>query len=131
MSQRDVSFVLLYLLSADPAKAACAEKIVRSGGIISVQALNDIANVVRRKLSMPRPEVNEVLALIRSICPCEPLTVEVHDRGRLVAERHGVNIYDAMIVVAALVSQCDTLYSEDMQHGLLIDGQLRIRDPFC
>lgn len=90
MSQRDVSFVLLYPLSADPAKAACAEKIVRSGCIISVQVLNDMANVMRRKLSMPWPEVNEVLALIRSIGACEPLTVEVHDRGRLIAERYGL-----------------------------------------
>lgn len=62
--------------------------------------------------------------------PAEPLTIEIHDRGRLVAERYGLNVYDAMIVAAALITGCETLYSEDMQDGLLIDHQLRICNRF-
>ena len=103
---------------------------MHGGGTISVQVLNEMANVMRRKLSMPWSEVDEVLTLIRSMCAPEPLTVEIHDRGRLVAERYGLSVYDGMIVAAALVSQCDILYTEDMQHGLVIDGQLRIQNPF-
>jgi predicted nucleic acid-binding protein len=38
-------------------------------------------------------------------------------------------VYDAMIVAAALLGGCRTLYSEDMQHGLLIDHQLHICNP--
>ena len=75
-------------------------------------------------------EINEMLALIRPICPTEPLTIETHDRGRLVAERYGLSVYDAMIVAAALLAGCKTLYSEDMQDGLLIDHQLHICNPF-
>ena len=122
--------ILLYLLSADTDKADCAETILRAGGLISVQVLNEMANVARRKLAMSWMDINEVLTLIRSICPTEPLTVETHDRGRLVAERYGLSVYDAMIVAAALLGGCETLYSEDMQDGLLIDNQLRIRNPF-
>ena len=124
------SNILLYLLSADADKADRAEAIVRSRGLVSVQVLNEIANVARRKLGMPWEEINEVLALIRSICPTEPLTIETHDRGRLVAERYGLSVYDAMIVAAALLAGCETLYSEDLQNGLLIDRQLNIRNPF-
>jgi len=98
--------------------------------LISVQVLNEMANVARRKLGMSWPEVNEVLGLIRALCPTAPLTIETHDRGRLVAERYGLNVYDAMIVAAALLGGCETLYSEDMQNGLLIDSQLRICNPF-
>jgi predicted nucleic acid-binding protein len=75
-------------------------------------------------------EINQVLALIQSICPTEPLTIETHDRGRLVAERYGISVYDAMIVAAALLAGCKTLYSEDMQDGLLIEHQLHICNPF-
>lgn len=125
------SNVLLYLLSADPGKADRAEHLVGMGGLISVQVLNEIANVARRKLAMPWTEINEVLALIRSLCPAEPLTVETHDRGRLIAERYGLSVYDAMIAAAALLAGCDTLYSEDMHDGLLIDQQLRVRNPFA
>jgi predicted nucleic acid-binding protein len=122
--------ILLYLLSADADKANRAEAIVRAGGLISVQVLNEIANVARRKLTMPWVEINEVLTLIRSICPVGPLTIETHDRGRLVAERYGLSVYDAMIVAAALLAGCKILYSEDMQDGLLIDRRLHIRNPF-
>lgn len=124
------SNILLYLLSADADKANRAEEIVRAGGLISVQVLNEITNVARRKLAMSWVEINEVLALIRSICPTDPLTIETHDRGRLIAERYGLSVYDAMIVAAALLAGCKTLYSEDMQDGLVIDQQLHICNPF-
>jgi predicted nucleic acid-binding protein len=93
--------------------------------------LNEIANVALRKLAMPWAEINEVLALIRSMRPAEPLTIETHDRGRLVSERYGLSVYDAMIVAAALLADCETLYSEDMQDGLLVECQLRICNPFA
>jgi len=124
------SNVLIYLLSANVNKANQAEAVVRAGGRISVQVLNEIANVALRKLGMPWTEINEVLALIRSICPLEPLAIETHDRGKLVSERYGLSVYDAMIVAAALLAGCETLYSEDMQDDLLIERQLRICNPF-
>jgi len=124
------SNVLLYLLSTDTDKADRAEEIVQTGGLISVQVLNEITNVARRKLTMPWVEINEILALIRLVCPTEPLTIETHDKGKLVAERYGLSVYDAMIVAAALLAGCETLYSEDMQDGQLIDQQLRICNPF-
>ena len=124
------SNVLLYLLSTDTDKADRAEEIVQTGGLISVQVLNEITNVARRKLTMPWIEINEILALIRLVCPTEPLTIETHDKGKLVAERYGLSVYDAMIVAAALLAGCETLYSEDMQDGQLIDQQLRICNPF-
>jgi predicted nucleic acid-binding protein len=122
--------ILLYLLSEDSNKADRAETIVRAGGTISVQVLNELVNVTHRKLAMSWMEINEFLSLIRSLCPIEPLTIETHDMGKLIAERYKLSVYDAMIVAAALLGGCETLYSEDMQDGLLIDNQLRICNPF-
>lgn len=124
------SNVLIYLLSADAGKADRAEIVLRKGGLISVQVLNEIANVALRKLGMSWEEIHEVLSLIRMLCPTDPLTVETHDKGLFLAERYGLSVYDAMIVAAALIGKCKTLYSEDMQDGLLIDNQLRICNPF-
>nr|WKF56041.1 tRNA(fMet)-specific endonuclease VapC [Paraburkholderia busanensis] len=125
------TYVLLYLLSADSEKADQAEATVRAGGRISVQVLNEIANVARRELRMSWADIDEVLSLIRSLCPTDPLTVEIHVRGKQVAERYGLSVYDSMIVAAALVAGCETLYSEDMQDGLVIDRQVQIRNPFA
>ena len=64
------------------------------------------------------------------MCPVEDLTLQTHDVGGALAERYGFSIYDAMIVASALVAGCTTLWSEDMQDGLLVEGQLRIVNPF-
>jgi predicted nucleic acid-binding protein len=122
--------ILLYLLSADTDKANQTETILQTGGSISVQVLNELTQVARRKLAMSWLEIEEVIMLIRSICHTLPFTIETHDRGRQVAERYKLNVYDAMIVASALLGDCETLYTEDMQHGLLIDDQLRICNPF-
>ena len=92
--------------------------------------MNEIANVTRRKLGMSWNETNDVLDAVRAVCMTEPLTVETHDAGRRISERYGLSVYDAMIAAAALLAGCDVLYSEDMHAGLLVDGRLRIVNPF-
>ena len=59
--------VLLYVASGDPAKARRAEALIGGGGRISVQVLNEIANVARRKMGMSWPETYSFLATIRRI----------------------------------------------------------------
>jgi predicted nucleic acid-binding protein len=122
--------VLIYLLSADPKKADLAEAVVRTGSLVSVQVLNEMTNIMRRKLAMSWEEINEVITIIRSICTIEPLTIDTHDRGRLIAKRYGFSVYDSMIVASALLAGCKTLYSEDLQHGQLLEQQLRVSNPF-
>ena len=122
--------ILLYLLSGDPEKANRAETLLAKGGIISVQVLNEFAAVASRKLGLSYPEIREILQTVREVCTVNPLTLEIHDRGLYVAERYGFSLYDALIVAAALLAQCGTLYSEDLQDGQMIDGQLIIRNPF-
>ena len=123
--------VLLYLLSADESKSGRAEEELGAGGIISVQVLNEFASVASRKLKMSLAEIREVLAAIRAVCQVVPINEETHDKGLEVADKYGLSVYDAMIVASALLSGCDTVLSEDMQDGQILDGVLRIRNPFC
>ncbi|HZX70113.1 MAG TPA: PIN domain-containing protein [Rhodanobacter sp.] len=124
------SNVALYLLSGDDAKAGRAEAVLATGGVISVQVLNEVTNVARRKLGMSWAETDEILAGLRAACSVESLTTQTHATGRRLAERYGLSVHDAMIAAAALLAGCVRLYSEDMQHGLLIDRRLRICNPF-
>jgi len=123
--------VLLHLLSADTAKADCAEAVVAAGGTISVQVLNEFASVATRKLGMTVTEIRDVLTPIRALCPVEPLTTATHDEALKLMERHSFSLYDAMIVAAAALANCDRLYSEDMHPGQIINGQLTIQNPFA
>jgi predicted nucleic acid-binding protein len=122
--------VVLYLLSADPAKADRAEELLAIGGTISVQVLNEFVAVASRKLRMSWIEIREVLAQVRAVCAVEPVTIETHERALRLAERYGISIYDALIVSAALLANCKTLHSEDLQDGQVIERQLTIRNPF-
>lgn len=122
--------ILLYLLSGDDAKADAAEALIAKGGHLSVQVLNEFASVATRKLNMTHAEVRDVLAPIRAICQVHALTEVTHELGVQVAERYRLSIYDGMIAAAALDAGCTTLFSEDMQDGLLIEPSLRIWNPF-
>lgn len=122
--------VLLYLLSADEAKADRAEAALSGGGVVSVQVLNEFASVTSRKLNMSIAETRESLAVIRAVCRVVPVSEETHDKGLEIVERYGLAVYDAMIVAAALLAGCGTLLSEDMQNGQVLDGRLTVRNPF-
>jgi predicted nucleic acid-binding protein len=122
--------VLVYLASGDAGKADRAEQAVAAGGTISVQVLNELASVARRRMRLSWPEVRSLLATLRELLAVEPVTVETHEAGIALAERYGFALYDAMVVASAILSGCDTLWSEDMQDGMVLAGGLRIRNPF-
>jgi predicted nucleic acid-binding protein len=122
--------VLIYLASGDPVKADKAEAMVGGGGAISVQVLNELANVGRRKMLMSWQHTHAFLSLLRGLLTVHPVTAETHETGLGLAERYNLPIYDAVIAAAALQAECDTLWSEDMRHGMALDGRLRIVNPF-
>jgi predicted nucleic acid-binding protein len=122
--------VLLYLLSGDSRKADRVEQLLADKGTISVQVLNEFAAVALRKLRMQLEDIREILNTVRAVCRVEAVTVDTHDRGLAVNERYGFSLYDSMIVSCALIAGSEVLYSEDLQDGQLIDGRLRVKNPF-
>jgi predicted nucleic acid-binding protein len=123
--------ILIYAIARDDVRTSVAEELLAEGGLLSVQVLNEFVAVARRKLSMGWDEIKEALEAIRALCgPPTALTVDTHDQALRIAERYGFQIYDSLIVAAALEAGCTTLYSEDMQDGQSIDT-LTIRNPFA
>lgn len=124
------SSVLLYLLAGDDDRANTVEELLRAQGHINVQVLNEVAAVAIRKRALTLGEVREFLAGIREFCLAHALTPGVHERGMDIAGRFGFSLYDSMIVAAALEAGCRTLYSEDLQHGQIIEKRLKVVNPF-
>lgn len=122
--------VLIYLASGDAAKADRAEKILGEGGVVSVQVLNEFTHVARRKMRLSWAETRAFLSTVRALLEVRPITIETHETGLALAERYNLSIYDAMIAASALLADCDTLWSEDMQDGMRIGKRLRVRNPF-
>lgn len=122
--------VILYLLDDGP-KAPQAEALIAQGGTISVQVLNEALVNCLRKARMDMAEASEFLHGVRQLCEIRDLSLRTHDVGLALQQRYGFSVYDSMIVAAALIAGCDTLWTEDMHDGLLVEGQLRIRNPFA
>lgn len=123
--------ILLYTLSNEQRKAEIVEALLEEGGFISVQVLNEITAVARRKLKMSWEEISLMLTSIRNLCgPPQPLTVTTHEAAVKIAERYGYRIYDSSILASAIEAGCEVVYSEDMQGGQQIGG-LTITNPFA
>lgn len=124
------SNIAIYGYSNDP-RAARAKQILTTSPVISIQTLNEFTNVARRKLGLGWDKIEDAVEDLLVLCPVIlQLTFDLHVSGRAIAERYKLQFYDALIVAAALEAECDTLYSEDMQHGLVIERRLTIRNPF-
>lgn len=115
----------------DDSRSGRARDLVGKGPYISVQLLNEFANVAGRQFGQPWPEVERALTLIANLATAiRPVDMAAHNMARELLTRYGFSFYDSLIVAVALIDRCDVFYSEDMQDGQLIDGRLTIRNPF-
>lgn len=128
--------VLIYWLDAGP-RADQVENLLAQDAVISVQVLNEFANVLRKKRQMPLADISELVDTLLQTCDVCDLTVRIHRAALELAARYQLSIYDANIIAAAGESGCALLYSEDMQHGMSIrlpkslgDGALSVKNPF-
>ncbi len=118
------------------AKTTTALRLIEEGlengnAIVSYQVVQEFFNVAFRKFPKPMSafEADEFLNTV-----FRPL-LAVHSSSALfgaalqVYRRHRFSWYDSLIVAAAQQAECAVLYSEDMQHGRVLQG-LRIENPF-
>lgn len=117
-------------------KQRIAQELVKTSlqhgtGIISYQVVQEVLNVLTRKLHVPMDAGDATRYLATTL---EPLwrvqpSAELYHAALTLQARYTFGFYDSLIVAAALSAGCATLYSEDLQHGQRI-GNLTIEDPF-
>ena len=121
--------ILVYAQQTGP-KAVISRDIIAQGGTISVQVLNELTNLLRKKDNRSWRDIELVLDDVdNALDMALPLTAATSRSAFALARDHGFSYYDTLIVAAAIEAGCDTLYSEDLQHGRNIGG-LTIINPF-
>jgi predicted nucleic acid-binding protein len=123
------SNVVLYLFSSDTVKADRAESLLQSGGLISVQVLNEVASVCLRKLKMTWEDVDAVLETLKSTCEVLPVSLASHEKAVGLVERFQISFYDANIAATAILCGADTLFSVDLQNGMSMES-VTVVNPF-
>jgi predicted nucleic acid-binding protein len=121
--------ILVYTTTSDRRQQQAAACLSR-GGVASVQVLNEFVHVARRKLRNDWPQIEFALEQFReSLEEVLPVTLATHDSAVVLARDHGISFYDALIVASAIEAGCDTLFTEDLQHGRRFGG-LAVVNPF-
>lgn len=125
----DTNVLVYAFLSSDP-RHGTARALAAGGGVFSVQVANEFVDVARRKIGWEWDDVVAMLAAFRAwFGTPTALTDETHQAAVDLARRYRLRVYDGLILSAAKQAGCETLYTEDMQHGQTLNGVL-IHNPF-
>jgi predicted nucleic acid-binding protein len=109
--------VVVYAFAKDDAKVAIAEGILKKQPIISVQVLSEFLNVSRDKLGLDITSRHKLATELIAGCNVVSLDAVLVEKARQIEVQAQFSYWDALIVAAALLSGCDTLYTEDLQDG--------------
>src|SRR5436309_2217740 len=95
--------IIIYAFSADDPRSEKAYALLEGGGVISVQVLNELVNVWRRKQWCGWEEIQDGLNVVKVLLGSpQPLTLELHEAAVAIAQEYEFSIYDSLIIAAAL-----------------------------
>jgi len=126
------SNILLYGYSdEDPDKREIAIRLASLPDVcLSSQVVNEVmTNLLRKKLGTEADVRKLVDELYSDYDVLEILQEDIQTASEL-REEYNFSYWDSLIVATALRCNADILYSEDMQDGLRVRNQLKIRNPF-
>jgi predicted nucleic acid-binding protein len=120
-----------FVATQDPAKSEIAKSIIQSNEIIvSVQVINEVSINLIKKAQFDEVRIQRLIASFyarqRVIGNGREALLTASD----VRFRYRLSFWDSLIIASALIGGASTVYSEDMDSGLLVDNHLRIVNPF-
>jgi predicted nucleic acid-binding protein len=129
----DSNVAVYALASDDPLRGPVAQRLLAHKApdwtwVLSTQVLMETYNVLtKKKRAAPAQALNAVRLLSRFevVAPSPLAVLSAIELGG----QHGLNVWDSLIVQAALDSGCERLYSEDFQTGRRF-GALEVVNPF-
>jgi predicted nucleic acid-binding protein len=125
------SNVCIYAFDIDNTKKAKAlDLIISNQATVSTQVLMETANVAAKKLKIKQEEILLSIDYITTFCSLHVIELSTIKLAFQISQKYQYSLYDTLIIASALESNCNILYSEDMQHGHLIDKRLIIVNPF-
>ncbi|MHB9118173.1 MAG: PIN domain-containing protein [Burkholderiales bacterium] len=124
--------IVVYLYSGDePEKRAAALALIEQPHpVISTQVLSELANTLSRKFGLSLEVVAQAVAEVSDACTVVPVMPDTIAQALALAQKYRYAYYDSLILAAALSAGCETLATEDMQHGQVIEGAMTIHCPF-
>ena len=136
----DTNIFVYAFVAGEPRKRAKAVQLIEAGlasglGCISTRVIQEFANVARKKFAQRMTAVDCKTFIEAAMQPMNRVnrtgsSTELIYSALDLQDELKYSFYDCLMLAAALQGDCSTFYSEDLQHGQLVRGTLRITNPF-
>ena len=126
------SNIFLYAIGdKDLGKQKIAQSIItKANACISVQVINEVSINALKKLNFTEPDLRRLLESCYARYSVLNSNLAIFELASNLRDKYNFSYFDSIIVATAIDGKCETLYSEDMQHGLNVMEQVRIVNPF-
>lgn len=124
--------VLVYAhTDIDTVKQSIAQNLILNNeSFISSQVIQELANTLFRKFKHTWKDIEKVVTEAIDNNSLQINSGQTVLKACKIAERYAFSFYDSLIIAAAIECECTVLYSEDMNHGQIIEEKLKIINPF-
>lgn len=120
-----------FIESGTPEKSGIARRLIQtSDPTVSTQVINEVCVNLLRRANFSEEQIGQLIEAFYEKCQVVELTKTVLLTASRLRQRYPMSFWDSLIVAAALEAGVPVLYSEDMQHGLIVEGQLQIQNLF-
>jgi predicted nucleic acid-binding protein len=127
------SNVVLYALRPDQdhRKSVIASTLIIEPHIISTQVVSETLSTLKRKFKASQDSCRLVFFKLIRQAEVRAIQLSTLALSLDIKSKYGYSQYDSQIIASALEAGCNTLYTEDLQHGQVIEGRLQIVNPFA
>ena len=115
----------------DKRKRQIAKKTIQENDvIISIQVINETCINLLQKTDKTEKEIQALILSFYNKYTVVEIDKSILIKASQLREKYSLSFWDSIIVSTALSSDCEILYSKDMQVGLEVEEKLKIVNPF-
>lgn len=121
-----------FITGGDELKQTRAKTLIQNTPniVMSTQVVNEVSANLIRKAGFTESEIQSLITSFYQQYTIIPFGYEVLISASRIRDRYAISFWDSLLVASALQSEAITIYSEDMHDGLLVEGTLRVINPF-
>lgn len=112
-------------------KSSLAREVIEGQDVfISTQVINEVCVNLIKKAGFGEAQISGLIESFYEEYPVVEIDSTILLAASSLRQKYSFSYWDSLIVASAIESGVEILYSEDLQNGLLVEGRLKIVNPF-
>lgn len=122
--------IYAYSISELNKKNKSIELLNHKNIILSTQVINEFVWIMSRKYNVDLIKLDMIVKTLFDTYRIVLIDKQVIELAIKLSIKYNFSYWDGLILSASLVNECNIIYTEDLQHGQIIDKNLTILNPF-